>query len=86
MNVKYQIRHEVIESIYFNDPNGYPLEVTWQIRPFEAIDHEDAHRTMAAAMAIEQSDSTAALRHIDQVWLAKGAHLQAQFDLPAGDH
>ena len=86
VNVKYQIRHEVIESIYFNDPNGYPLEVTWQIRPFEAIDHEDAHRTMAAAMAIEQSGSTAALRHIDQVWLAKGAHLQAQFDLPAGDH
>jgi RNA polymerase sigma-70 factor (ECF subfamily) len=43
VNVKYQIRHEVIESIYFNDPNGYPLEVTWQVRPFEAVDHDDAH-------------------------------------------
>jgi len=85
VDVKYQIRHEVIESIYFNDPNGYPLEVTWQVRPFEAIDHEDARRTMAAAMAIEKHD-TSSLKHIDQVWLAKGELLQSQFDSDAGAH
>lgn len=85
VNVKYQIRHEVIESIYFNDPNGYPLEVTWQVRPFEAVDHDDAHRTMTAAMAIEQSGANR-LQHIDQVWQAKGRQLQSQFDAPSGAH
>jgi catechol 2,3-dioxygenase-like lactoylglutathione lyase family enzyme len=85
VDVKYQIRHEVIESIYFTDPNGYPLEVTWQVRPFEAIDQEDAQRTMAAAMAIEQL-GLIPLKQIDQVWLAKGEQLQSQFEAPAGTH
>jgi len=73
--LKYQIRHEVIESIYFDDPNGYSLEVTWQVRPFEQIDREDAARTLAAAIALEQQDFT----RIDQVWSTKGAMLDAEF-------
>ena len=49
VDVKHQIRHEVIESIYFDDPNGYPLEITWQVRPFESQDIDDARRTIEAA-------------------------------------
>ena len=76
IEVKYQIRHEVIESIYFDDPNGYSLEVTWQVRPFAAVDHEDAARTLAAAIDLEQRSS---LSKIDQVWAAKGAALETAF-------
>ena len=74
--MKYQIRHEVIESIYFDDPNGYSVEVTWQVRPFEAIDHDDAARTLAAAVELEQRSC---LSTIDQVWAAKGAALEGAF-------
>ena len=78
--VKYQIRHEVIESIYFDDPNGYSLEVTWQVRPFETVDQQDAARTMDAAIALEQATGTQAFDAIDQVWNRKGAALAAAFD------
>lgn len=71
--VKYQIRHEIIESIYFDDPNGYPVEITWQVRPFESIDIDDARRTMDAAIALEQSGTP--FTRIDQVWARKGAAL-----------
>ncbi|MDB5963585.1 MAG: glyoxalase [Polaromonas sp.] len=79
IQVKYQIRHEVIESIYFDDPNGYSLEVTWQVRPFEAVDREDATRTMEVAMALEKNGAQTPFRAIDQVWAAKGASLAAAF-------
>jgi len=78
IELKYQIRHEVIESIYFDDPNGYSIEVTWQVRPFEQVDRDDAARTLAAAIALEQSGE-GSLAHIDQVWAAKGAALEAEF-------
>lgn len=78
--VKYQIRHEVIESIYFDDPNGYGLEVTWQARPFETVDREDANRTMEVAIALEQQRAQKPFYSIDQVWTAKGRALAAQFD------
>lgn len=75
-----QIRHETIESIYFDDPNGYMLEVTWQARPFEATDRQDAKRTLDAAIALEQSMAKAPFERIDQVWSHKGAALAAAFD------
>ena len=80
IEVKYQICHEVIESIYFDDPNGYSLEVTWQVRPFEAVDLDDAARTLEAAIALESRGAEAPLLAIDQVWSAKGAALAAEFD------
>jgi len=69
----YQIRHELIESIYFNDPNGYYLEITLQERPMTALDGEDAARTLDAAMAMEDAmtNGTEAFTSIDQVWRRK---------------
>ena len=69
--LRYQIRHEVIESIYFNDPNGYPIEITWQMRPFSSEDADDAQNTLEAAMRLEEQGFTA----IEPVWQAKGAAL-----------
>lgn len=81
--LKYQIRHEVIESIYFDDPNGYSLEITWQVRPFEAVDRQDAARSIEAAVALENGRANGAFSSIDQVWTAKGARLAAEFDAAA---
>jgi len=78
--LKYQIRHEVIESIYFDDPNGYSLEITWQVRPFEAVDRQDAARTIEAAVALENGRADTGFSSIDQVWSAKGALLAAEFE------
>ncbi|OWT66307.1 VOC family protein [Candidimonas nitroreducens] len=74
--LRYQIRHEVIESIYFNDPNGYPIEITWQLRPFDPRDGTDAQRTLEAAIALEaaQNEGTR-LASIEQVWRAKAEAL-----------
>jgi catechol 2,3-dioxygenase-like lactoylglutathione lyase family enzyme len=76
--LNYQIRHEVIESIYFSDPNGYPIEITWQARPFGVTDIEDAGRTLAAA--IELNRTPGALTSIDDVWRAKGDKLARELE------
>lgn len=72
--LRYQIRHEVIESIYFNDPNDYPIEITWQVRPFSAADAEDAQLTLEAAIALESAGGQGeALDSIEPVWRRKAA-------------
>lgn len=74
--LRYQIRHEVIESIYFNDPNGYPIEITWQMRPFNDADAEDARLTIEAGIAMEQKrDAGGEFVAIEPVWQHKGARL-----------
>lgn len=69
----YQIRHELIESIYFSDPNGYYLEITLQQRPMNALDADDATRTMDAAMRAEDAmrEGRDSFSSIDQVWMDK---------------
>jgi catechol 2,3-dioxygenase-like lactoylglutathione lyase family enzyme len=69
----YQIRHELIESIYFRDPNGYYLEITLQERPMNRLDADDATRTLEAAMRAEDSmlAGTGEFKSIDQVWRDK---------------
>lgn len=78
----FQIRHELIESIYFNDPNGYYLEITIQERPMDALDAEDASRTLEAAMALEDGleAGRTAFTSIDQVWKAKAKGIDPQAD------
>jgi catechol 2,3-dioxygenase-like lactoylglutathione lyase family enzyme len=69
----FQIRHELIESIYFRDPNGYYLEITLEVRDMNALDAADATRTLEAAMAMEdeQAQRGVPFRSIDQVWHRK---------------
>mgnify|MGYP000215124735 CR=1 FL=1 len=66
-------KHEILESIYFTDPNGYPVEVTRRLRETEQIDEVDAALTMQAAMEVE-TESRASGRlmpDIDTVWRRK---------------
>jgi len=82
IEIKYQIRHEVIESIYFNDPNGYSLEITWQVRLFSEIDMADANRTLDAGIALENAGRSGGspFTSIDDVWRRKGERLAADME------
>ena len=73
--LRYETRHEIIESLYFSDPNGYPMEITFQLRPMLEIDAEDAERTIRAGMELEDLRDPGAFSCIDDVWLRKGAEL-----------
>lgn len=77
IEVTPEMRHEVIESIYFRDPNGYLLEITRMLRPFVPNDAHDAMRTLEAAMSIEQNarGSGDAFTAIDAVWMEKAKQI-----------
>ncbi|UPT95054.1 VOC family protein [Bradyrhizobium barranii subsp. apii] len=70
VKVSQFITHEIIESIYFRDPNGYPLEITRALRDVEEIDAVDAELTIEAAMSLEGKDGWTS---IEQFWRTKGA-------------
>jgi len=74
VEIMYQIEHEVIESIYFRDPNGYYLEISRPVRPFSDADIRDAELTLAVAIAEEDRLLTTGdkLSAIESVWRAKG--------------
>lgn len=76
-------RHEIIESIYFNDPNGYPLEATLSLRETEAIDARDAALTLEAAMQLEDEGgrACAGVEDIDAVWRRKAQLIARQSEL-----
>lgn len=82
VDVLYQIEHEVVESIYFRDPNGYYLEIGRPVRPFQPLDISDAELTLAAAIAVETECTGLGgrLKEIESVWKAKGAMLDAQME------
>lgn len=66
-------RHEILESIYFRDPNGYPIEITLRLRDVELIDETDAKLTLEAAMQLEDELRAGGdrLKDIDTVWRRK---------------
>ena len=63
-------RHEILESIYFRDPNGYPIEITLRLRDVEVVDETDARLTIEAAMQLEDElrATGSRLKDIDTVW------------------
>jgi len=79
VEIMYQIEHEVLESIYFRDPNGYYLEIGVALRPFSELDALDAARTMEAALAAEDEArrNGGRLTSIEPVWRKKGETLSA---------
>jgi len=74
------IRHELLESIYFRDPNGYYLEITRPLRPMNDLDADDAAATMEAAMAVEDAQNAGGDQFVsvDQVWRRKAMALAAE--------
>jgi catechol 2,3-dioxygenase-like lactoylglutathione lyase family enzyme len=65
------VRHETLESLYVTDPNGYMVEVTWQVRPLLVEDHADARMTVMAAINAEAERRGERLRSIEQLWQHK---------------
>jgi catechol-2,3-dioxygenase len=74
VNVSQFVQHEVLESIYFRDPNWYPLEITRSLRDVEEPDAVDAAATIAAAMELEESGRWST---IEQLWRNKVKFVQA---------
>lgn len=72
VQVSQTIRHEVLESIYFRDPNFYPLEITRPLRAVERIDGLDAEITIAAALELADAGGWSS---IEQLWQVKARHV-----------
>jgi catechol 2,3-dioxygenase-like lactoylglutathione lyase family enzyme len=79
MIVSPYTRHEILESIYFRDPNGYPIEITRRLRDVEVLDARDAELTVQAAMEVEDELCAAGHRlvDIDTVWRRKAKLVEA---------
>lgn len=77
LDVSIETRHEVIESIYVRDPNGYFIEFTRKLRPLAEVDAIDAAMTIQAAMELEDEAMSAGLRvsQVDHIWARKAALL-----------
>jgi len=86
VDIMYQIEHEVVESIYFRDPNGYYLEIGRPVREFRALDVSDSAATLEAALVVEAERTARGerLKDIESIWNAKGEVLDRQFNLPPG--
>ena len=80
LNVSVETRHEVIESIYVRDPNGYFIEFTRKLRPLETIDASDAALTLQAALEAEDAAARTGKRvtAVDEIWSRKAALLDQQ--------
>lgn len=79
VEVSSATRHEVIESIYFRDPNGYFIEITRKLRPVMAPDARDAELTLQAAIQLEETAAAGGKAPtIDHIWNAKAKLLDQQ--------
>jgi len=80
VEVSVETTHEVIESIYFRDPNGYFIEITRKLRALNRVDEVDAAATLQAAIELEDEASSAGARiaSIDAIWNRKARLLEAR--------
>lgn len=85
LNVSVETRHEVIESIYVRDPNGYFVEFTRKLRPLTSVDALDAALTLQAAIDAEAAavQSGQRVTRVDTIWSRKAALLAQQTGRPA---
>ena len=83
VRVSQFITHEILESIYFRDPNGYPLEITRSLRDMEELDATDAKMTVAAALQLEENGRW---NGIESLWRTKAELVrQHQHDVAEAD-
>jgi catechol 2,3-dioxygenase-like lactoylglutathione lyase family enzyme len=66
------LAHELIESIYFDDPNGIQLEITRPLRPFEALDARDAELTVQALADVAEAPDPS----VQAMWQRKAELIQ----------
>jgi len=80
--VQYRIAHEVVESIYLEDPNGYMIEIGFPVRPFVELDASDAKLSIEAAIEADEEMKARAgkLTDIVDIWQRKGKLVHSQFE------
>lgn len=83
LQVSVETTHEVIESIYVRDPNGYFIEFTRKLRPLTQVDALDGHLTLQAALEAEDEARAGQRRVSDiaEIWSRK-ARLVAEHVQP----
>ncbi|CAM5485845.1 VOC family protein [Leifsonia shinshuensis] len=67
VRVTRPITHELIESIYFHDPNGIQLEITRPLREFNEADASDAEFTLRALGQVASETDPS----IEKLWRRK---------------
>jgi hypothetical protein len=77
VGVSDEIRHETIESIYFRDPNFYPIEITLPLRKLGKLDAADASLTVQAAVELETAGGWDT---IEAMWKRKAELVQQRMD------
>jgi catechol-2,3-dioxygenase len=77
VTVSDEIRHETIESIYFRDPNFYPIEITLPLRKLDTLDATDAALTVQAAVELE---TVGRLNTIEAMWKRKAELVQQRMN------
>lgn len=72
--ILYQIEHEIVESIYFSDPNGYYLEIGYPVRDLSQIDFDDASLSVQAAIDVDEDARQKGIpvSGIEAIWAQKG--------------
>jgi catechol 2,3-dioxygenase-like lactoylglutathione lyase family enzyme len=80
VRVSDEVRHETIESIYFRDPNFYPIEITLPLRKLDRLDAADAALTVEAAVDLETAGGWTS---IEAMWKRKAELVQARMDSAA---
>nr|WP_198148500.1 VOC family protein [Sphingomonas sp. Y57] len=70
------VPHEIVESIYVTDPNGYAVEIAWQTRDMNAYDEVDATLTLEAAIAIEDETGDR-VQTTEEIWRRKAPMVDA---------
>ena len=68
------VAHEMIESIYVYDPNGYNLEFSRVLRPITEADTADTELSIEALIEVSQQPEPS----LAKVWARKGELLLAQ--------
>lgn len=71
--LRFRIAHEIIESIYVWDPNGYSIEISRHLRPLQEADTVDTELSIQALVDVTQGPKPA----LAKVWERK-AELIAQ--------
>jgi catechol 2,3-dioxygenase-like lactoylglutathione lyase family enzyme len=66
--VEMQVKHEMIESIYTHDPNGYLIEFTYPLRETTKVDDQDAEITVRALIDVIATDDAPTM---SKLWARK---------------
>lgn len=72
VTVSEEVQHEVVRSIYFRDPNGYPLEISLTTRTPDERDATDAALTLQAMIETFADGPSPATKTIEDMWHRKG--------------